>query len=542
MNRHLIAGLLFFAGFHLLCAQNLPTEQVDVIRDFEARLIDREKFNVSPELPPLDTSARRLSYELPSRMLSVDYPPPRIRPLAMRPDANPEIFRGFVRLGGGFPNALVGETNFGIANKENFVLDLDAQHLSANNDKNLENQRFAHSHVNLDGTYYFDQGFAVRGDAKYVVDNVHFYGYNDFNTETDTFSFAKDDVHQRFTTLAFAGEFFNGERTQADFNYSAGLDVYHMQDLYAARENGLDMKLNGTKWFNGAHPLAVTIRTDFTDYRDTAKQSLNNFYLQPSFTYSGDFFRVKLGMNLASSNDEFFFFPDVEAALNLIPSVLTVFAGVEGDLQKNNFRHLANYNPFLNSRPRLRNTEYNNFFGGIRGDFFGIDYEAQASYKKANNLALFLSDEEIIPRFLTLYDTVEIYSISGAISMPLFDGFQISGSARQNFFAPKNEEKAWHLPSLTLNAGASYVTLEQRLTLRGDIFVENGVPYKGKDTDGEARNLNALLDLSLGAEYVFTNNLGAFVRLKNVLNNRRQRWHHYPVLGFNAVAGIYARF
>lgn len=526
----------------LLAQQDLPTGEVDVIRSFNARLIETQKFDLQPELPPVDTMTKRQQYNIAGRPMNIDYPPPRIRPVALRPEENPEMYPGFARLGGGFPKLLYGEGSYTLANNETFMMDLDLFHHSANNTANVENQRFSYTDAGLEGAYFHDFGFGVKGRAGYTQDNVFFYGYNNIPRDTSEapLSFASDDVRQSFKTISLGGEIFNSKPTQADFDYSAEFDFYNLRDNYAARENGFDLQLQGTKWFQGQNALRVLIRTDFTGFQDTAKQSLNNFFFNPSFTYHGDIFRAKVGGNIASSNDEFFFFPDVEVAVNVIENILSAFAGVEGTLHKNNFRNLSDYNPFITSRPDIRNTSYNHFYGGITGELLGADYQAQAGYKRANDLALYLANDDTIPRFNALYDTVDIFTIKGSLTMPLFEGLELTGSIAQNFYSPKNQEKAWHLPALDVNVGATYITLDEKLSLRADLFIQNGVPFR--DEKGEARNLNALLDLSAGAEYFFTENIGAFAKVNNILDNKRERWQYYPVLGLNAMAGVSARF
>ena len=123
---------------------------------------------------------------------------------------------------------------------------------------------------------------------------------------------------------------------------------------------------------------------------------------------------------------------------------------------------------------------------------------------------------------------------------PLFEGFEIIGAFSQNIYDLDNEEKPWHLPALTVNVGGRYTTLENKLTVRGDFFLENGVPFV--NAEGEADNLNALFDVSLGAEYYFSERFGGFVQLNNLANNRRERWFRYPTFGINALAGIMVRF
>jgi hypothetical protein len=535
---------MIVAGGSLFGQQpDLPSEQVDVVKSFDARLMDAERITVNPDLPPLDTTTRRQTYNIVTKTITVEYLPPKIRPLAMRGDNLPESFKGYAKLGAGFPGALYGEASYNVISNKNLDLGIHLFHNSANNNRNVENQRFANTFGKVNGTYYFDQGFAVNGRLGYSVDNVFFYGYNDLNKEENTeISFAKDDVMQKFSIFDVGASIFNGERTEADFNYSAGFDAYLMQDDYAARERGFDLNIGATKWFNDAHPLTIKLRTDFTAYKDTADQSLNNFYLQPSFTYHADVFKVKIGANIASHEDEFAFFPDLEATASIIPSLLSAFIGAEGSLQKNTFRSLSDYNPFISSRIRVRNTRYYHFFGGIKGNVLGYDYNAQVGYKTADDLALFLLGDPLdsIPRFDVLYDSVDIFSLKLSVSAPIFEGFELIGTASQSFFTPKNEEKAWHLPTLSINVAGIYTALEGHLRFKGEFFLENGVPYR--DSQGEAKNLNALFDISLGVEYFFTKNIGLFANINNLANNRRQRWHRYPVFGLNALAGVTARF
>ncbi len=543
MLKYIVLPAALFCALATLGAQTtLPTEQVDIIKNFDARLLETDRIPLAPELPPLDTTVRRQNYNITGRPVTVEYPAPQLRPLAIRGEKVAQVYNGYAKLGGGIPSSLYGDLSYHLSQEKKYDFGIGALHHSASNNANLENQRFAFTTAGIDGTYYLEQGIAVGGKVRYTSDNVFFYGYNSLNSgDSINRSFAKEDVRQRFSTVDIGANIFNGERTAADFNYSAGFDFYFLQDSYAARENGFDLKINATKWIQDRHAFRVDLRTDFTSYRDTAKQSLHNFYLQPNFTFSADAFRAKIGLNLVSHEDEFFFFPDLELSARILGPVLNAFAGAEGSLQKNTFRSLSDYNPFVSSRNRLRNTRYINYFGGIRGVVQGIDYRVQAGYKTTENLATFLWNGDSIPRFNVLYDTIDIAYISASLVAPLFKGFEINGKLQQNFFNTGNKEtKAWHLPSTTISAGAKYTTEDGKGAVRADLFLENGVPYQ--DIDGQTKNLNALFDLSIGGEYKLGNNFGLFLQVNNLANNRRQRWQHYPIFGLNALAGITARF
>lgn len=545
-------SLLFFLSClaALASAQtpDLPAEQIDIIKSFDARLEATDRFQVDPELPPLDTSTRRLDYQVATKALEVEYLPPKIRPLAMSGEDVPESYNGYLKFGGGFPASLYGNGFYNFSNSENFNLGLSALHHSANNNKSVENQRFSFTKVGADGTYQHDLGFAVNAGLGFTSDVVHFYGYNEVaEALEEEYTFEKDEVRQRFSIFDAKASIYNGVRTEADFNYHAGVKMYFMDDNYAARENGFDLLIRGTKWFDASHPLTIELETDFTSYKDTAKQSLNNFFLRPSYTYHAESFKAKVGLNVASHDDEFFFFPDVELSAIILKGLLGAYVGATGTLQKNTFRSLSDYNPFISSRIMVENSQYYNFYGGVRGTVQRIDYDGQVGYKSVNDLALFLLPDvnDTIPRFDVLYDTANIFFIKGSVTAPLFHGFELTGAVSQNFFSLDREEKAWHLPSFTLNVGARYTRVVDEkagstLILKGDFFLENGVPYR--DDDGNAQNLNGLFDISLGADFFFVENIGGFVQINNLANNKRERWHRYPTFGINALVGLVARF
>jgi hypothetical protein len=306
--------------------------------------------------------------------------------------------------------------------------------------------------------------------------------------------------------------------------------------------------LNFTKWFAEKHPLTIKLRTDFTQFRDSASQDLNNFYLQPSFTFHHDYFRIRLGGNIVSNNDEYSIFPDIEATVPVLGSRLTAFFGVEGNLQKNTLRSFTNYNPFVGTRTniKLRNTDYWDYFGGIKGSYRCFEYQGRVGYRQAENLALYLPNYEGINRtiipydFRVLYDDVNIVYVSGSLNAPLFKGFSLVGNVTSNVYDTEKEDKAWHLPALTFGGTLKYVTLEDKATIKASLFVENGV--SNLNEDGTQKRLNGLLDISVGAEYRFSKNFGAFVDVYNLANNKRQRWYNYPTYGINALIGLTARF
>ncbi len=528
---------ILLIGNHLAYAQpDLESGEVEVIKNFKAKLLEAEKLSITPTLPALDTSAQRLYYSLPSRSLTVEYPAPTIRPLAMKAEELPPAYHAYAKLGYGTPMSPYIDLSYHRLFDEQLDVGLDLNHHSANNSNNLDNQLFNFTSGDLDVNYYLDNGMAVGANVGYQVDGHSFYGY-DHTFET----YDRDDVRQRFNTFDFGAKFFNGVRTQGDMNYSAELDYYNLQDYYASTENGTKLKLDFTKYINEKHPLGARLITDFTRFNGEVVQDLNNFKLQPYFGFHANKFKVDVGANVISHEDEFTIYPMIEATANVIGNKLTAFAGWRGDFKKNNFQTLSNYNPYIVSDGfELRNSEYQEFYGGIKGNIKIVDYHGQVSFKDVDNLALYLSNPADTKRFDVLYDSVQIVNISGTVDIHLIKNLTLGGTVSQSIFSMGNEDKPWHLPSFELNASAKYLMLDEKLTFKGEWYLANGVPYINDNDLSD--NLGALFDLSFGAAYQINNNFGAFFDVNNLMANQRERWYRYPTFGLNILGGITLRF
>jgi hypothetical protein len=522
----------------------ISDKTMEVIGTFRPTLESNERIPSTPVLPPMD-SIKAQNYNFNLRPINVAYPPPTLTAEKYaRKDSTVQNHNGYLKLGGGYPLAYYGDVSYDYTKDKALDFGVSLRSLGINNSSKIENQRTGQTTAGLRATYYADQGFAVDANAGFDSRSVYYYGYNQINKELgeDRYSFEPQEVLQRFSNTSLGLKLFNGSRNQGDLNYEAGIDYYRLTDKYAARENGVAFNLSAVKWINKVHNLSVRLTGDLTAYRDTARQSLNNFFLNPTYTHHTDRFNLKVGANLASGDEELYVFPDVEISAVVVEGVVNAFVGANGTLNKNNLQTLSQYNPFILTRLDVRNAVESGYYGGVKGSILGAMYRAEVLYQQVDNLALFLLNdtEDPIATFRTIYDTASIFSVKGSINVPLGAGLEVSGSLSQQVYSLRNEEKPWHLPTFTVNSGVRYTTPDKKGKVQLDLFIENGVPYK--NLQGETANLNGLFDLNLGADYALSKNIGAFVQINNIANNRRQRWYLYPTIGLNAVAGITARF
>ncbi len=535
----LIFGMLFLALaiFAQPPGEDLPDENVEVEKQFEAELPETNKYPTSPVLPTVTNTPPNLSYDIPNKLLNLEYDPPKIKPLAMPKQKLDKVYRFYAKAGFGLPASPYAEASYNSGRlKNNLAYDIGFLHHSANNDAKIENQRFSNTGGRVGATYYMPMGMAAGGYVSYGLKQEHYYGYNNADT-----SFTREAVQQRFSEIGVGGTFFNSLENRGSLDYKADLDIYNLSDNFDVGETGIDLKANVVKHFDDNF-LTVNVGNLLSIYNDTANLNNNVAYVNPSYTIVRDVFKFKVGAFLASDGLDGVFFaaPDVELGLNLAGGTIGLFAGWNGSIYKNSFRHQTNYNPYTNSFTNIKNTRIQNRFAGVRGRAGTVQYEGKFSWKSAQNLALYLNDSTDYKKFNTVYDTAQIYNIHFGVEAPIIKKLVFSIDGNYNIFDLNNNARAWHLPEFEANFGLRFLTLDDKLTLKAELYSGSGMAYL--DEAGEEQVLNALFDFNLGANYHFTENFGLFLDVNNLFNNQRERWYKYPGFGTNFLGGITVKF
>ena len=543
--KYLLVIIAFLSLSQAAIAQkDLEGDNVTVVKAFDAQLLEANKINVPPTLPALDTTTQKQSYTVPPHPSNIKYDPPKLRPLGLKAAPKEAAYNGFVKLGGGVPASIYGEGGYFFKAGEKFDGKVWLKHHQLSADKAIENQKFQKTEGLVSTNIFLPNNLATQINVGYTYDRVYFYGY-----DHDSLDFTPERTRQDYKILDLGARVYNSKRTESDLNFSVAPKFYLLNDFYSNKESHFELGLSATKWFNEKHALRVNIRPDLTTFDDTVTQKLNNIYLQPSFTMHFDMVQFRIGGNFVNNRDEFSVFPDAEVTLRVWGDGIQAFAGITGDLRKNTYRSLSEYNPFLQIRgSKLRNTRWDNYYGGVKGSFSWLDYNAQVGYSKASDLALHqtLFTPEGITRFRIIYDTVKIFNLQGTIKFSPIKDLTITGTLSQNVFDSEttgtsaDELAVWGLPEIEGNFGAVYSLLEGKANLKASLHTADRISFLNEE--GDRVKSKTLLDLSLGGSYYFSKNIGAFLDINNVLNNKRERWYRYPTVGVNFLAGFVARF
>jgi hypothetical protein len=517
----------------ILTAQELPSGQIEVIKDFEVRLTEAKKIRIVPQPVTFDTSLRRFEYQFLASSPQIEYVQPEIKALAIQPEEKPTYYPLTMKAGYGSPNSLLGALQWDQPLGDIFQYGLSLDYLSANN-KKIPLQKFSDSHGRLYGTYQWRDDVQVSGhiDARYQT--VHFYGGDEPPSEAD-------QLQRKFTRYNVGVQWKKYPSKSSSFQYQAFLAYQPHSDDLGSRET--TWKAGGgmsTALGESAFPIGMSVEADLSKLKHTGEYPLNLLLLSPYAGYHIGDLKLRIGGTAAIKKGDPELLPDILASFSLWDDYLILKAGWLGNARKNNYQNLSTINHYLQTRLDSINIEISrSLFAAATAASGTLTLEVKGEYTRFHQRAFLLQDENATEQFIPVFDDGYFIGFTGLIQYEVLRDVDIRGSVFQRFYTLDHENKPWHTPSFGLDAMLTYTGGSDDYHVSILFHGENGLPYR--TVGGTESRLDALVDLNLHGDYYITESFGAFVQLNNILGNKRERWHTYPGYGFNAKAGILFR-
>lgn len=531
-------------------------DSFDIVRDYRPILADAVKIRRSPDMANKRDYMPKLNYgNVSDKKLDINTGLKELKIMETPFSELRELRSNYVKFGAGNFNTFLGEAYFAVEDYEDIRFGGFLKHLSQKGA--LEGQKFSRQEIGVFGRRIFPM-FTLDGVVGYNGYGTNFYGVPE---STDGMPVNPSPEAQRFNDIYFSGELtsnFDPENEDA-LSYSAKVDAYAYSDKFSAKESSFALSgyLNKRyRAFNAGANLSV-------DYNSVSgvhstNETLNNSIasINPYIRFKGDNYNITLGANIVSEfgdSSRFNVFPEAEIDFSLVPEYFYIFGGVSGGVKKGSFREFSWENPYLGPNLNIQNTvERMNIYGGIKGNAgatFG--YKVKGFYKQIEGLAMFVNNPESPFMFDLIYDgegddAVKHIGIEGEVNVRLSQVVNLGGRLNIDQYTMVNQEEAWHLPKMRLAANARF-NISEKLYIDGEALF-HGLSYargasesltQQPDQPGYGRqSVDSFLDLSAGAEYKATPQLGIFVKANNLLNTEYQRYLYYPKLGFNILGGV----
>jgi hypothetical protein len=247
--------------------------------------------------------------------------------------------------------------------------------------------------------------------------------------------------------------------------------------------------------------------------------------------------KINAGIQPSWDNQNFSMLPNVTAEAKLTDANLVVEAGWVGNFQKNSFRSLAGFNPWIGVLNSLLNTRIREQYAGIKGSKGNhLTYQARFSLLHYNNQPLFVNDALDGKTFTVLFEpdmsAVRLHAELGYTVQEKFSFLAAATYTQYNSLSVN--PKPWGLLPLELTGSVKWQLLKD-LQMKADVFLWDGNAYRYK---GLSMKSDPAADLNLGVEFAVMPRLNLWVQMNNLLNNTYQRWNQYQVLGFNVLGGV----
>jgi hypothetical protein len=543
--------------------QDLKRE-VTLYNPYKPSLSDVKKRSFLPDLNDTTKTRPDFNYNISTSLFSPEYIISPIKAATLLPDPLPKLYKSFVNFGLGTYFSPLAELSITNERSKKGAVGLYARHFSTNGNVKLDNgkKRYAgymDNDVSLFGKKFFRNNF-LEGSVDFAQKVRHAYGYD---TNLDTilvYDPLKKDIKLGFNDLGASISFASLTLDSASFSYD--FDVNYNIFYAAGKSYQHNAGFTGTmaKTYKGFYAGSGL---EFEYYRPSALIWDKSKYIagiSPFIKKSTPQWNFKLGFQMILDKDtaasaKFHFYPDVRFGFTIVPSYISLFAGLNGMLEKNEPMKIVEENPFLvrdGSLFLIPNTSHSLIVSaGLMGNTgIGGNYLVSASYSLINNMIFYsnlIFPGNYVPEmgnyFISVADDAEVFKLHGEINGEITDKISYTGNASWYNYTVTYNKFAFNRPNWDgkicvrynlrdkILAGAELTAIGKR-RLSSTIF-DTSLPTAFEVTDAPVH-----FNLNLSAEYRYTKIMSFWLKLNNIANNRYYEWAYYPTQRFLCMVGF----
>ena len=502
-------------------------------------------------VPPADVQAPKVDVayqfeEVTPQLPTID---PKIRVLKIKEPPLDKLYGNYVKVG--FGNFLTPYVDFFANNTRNdeYAYGVHVEHLSSRfGPVDQDNSGNSHTQVGVEGKYFVN-GNTLSGELGYERNRYHFYGY------APTLEPDRDEIRQVFNVIS-ARLMLERDDVDQPFDYQVGGSFQNLGDSYNASESQIGLLANLGYTVN--EQLSFVIKSDFflttrrdqpegTDASTTANRNL--FRINPVVTFNTDEDPTRglvlhAGFRAVYENDtvdggQLRLFPDLSAEYNLSEG-FSVYAGLDGDVERTSLLGFVEENPFLGPDvPLLHTTRTIALRGGIKGRFSSaVGFNAGFSTGTYKNLYFFANSANDSTRFTILYDQDRTLLFNPFLEVSINSAERFRTVLRGDYFAygVNGVAEPWHRPTTQLSVLSSYNAYD-KLLFSAELMVLGGIRGLNLES-GTQRDLDTIADLSFQADYLFSSRFSVFLQLKNIFAQNYERFLNYPSRGLMVIGGV----
>lgn len=506
----------------------LPTDEVTVLKDFQARLVESQRIKILPNLPEFQTAPLTYNYDVNVRALALDYPALVIKPIAMIPDDKMESFHSSIKLGYGYPRFSLAEIDASRKLNDNLEVGLAYDHIAARHNEKIPSRFNRH-----DGEIYAN--YTLSPQAQIGVAFVTSYD-------------SRDIIRNNFVIDSSRSVLVNGVKISLDkptdkssnIDYSLDFIPYRLNinDL-SIRENGTTLKAKVAYSF-GIIKSKLDLQFDRVAVNMENVDNLSSMQIVPQVAYKSDYWNADAGVRVIFENGENYLLPEVEVLREIINTKLYIGLFANSDVQANSYKNRLQFNPYLHIIDSIRNQKDLRFGLTAKGQSDKWEYNLQGGYKTMKDVLDYKLIENLEGDDLLLWNATQVNGNTPFVE--LAGAYQLTPSIKMNL-----NTMYQNLKDTEGNAISGYYTFrmgvgsEIKLLSNKLSFMPGLDMFTGIQSSDNIRNSN-FYDLHLDINYQLFKKISLFINADNLLNNTNERWLGYSALGIAINGGAKFKF
>jgi len=581
--KHIIFAVLLGHSVILASAQQDTTKlhkEVEVVKAYKPSISDAYKINDMPQIAAPSNQKPTFDYQIKTQPMITNFSIEPVQAAQMVTRSRIPLNQGLLKLGLGNYLTQYGEffynskasryTNIGLHLKthlSNGKIKLDNEDkVKAPNNNNLA-EFFVNS--NLRSGLLSTKVFVERKSFRY-------FGYtgDKLTVEEKEMYMPMWDEKQAFPRAGLSLSYSKRHDPRANLNFQTGLKYQYFGTKTGQKEHLFNW--NGLfsapiDLMEGVLDAGITYSSADSVYTPHAESTgkRNQFVLKanPSAEFTSDMLKFRLGLNSYTvfekdQGADYLLAPNTRIEFTPVKNVITVYAGTDGYLEQNNYSVIATENPFVRPDQNVKNAKYRYILtGGIRGKFTpDFSYGLQADYANIRNQHFYyLNNMEITEASVTSYnldntfdveyDKVKQFTFGGELQYALNQEVNIRFQAKYHSYSLDSLAEAWLKPSFESSASfyfdpegpvsftADISFIGQRKALIRTTYSDLDVPNAQMTVNDEISTLDAIVNLNMGVEYQFSENLSFWGRANNYSFKKYELFPGYTTPRFSMLIG-----
>lgn len=538
-----------YAGAALQAQDTTKRRTIDITSSFKPVLREAAKINFNAAPPAVDTAHPRLSYTIPAQYLFLSYQPAEMKPVALQRDTiNPWIDHDYIKVGVGSVYAPYVRSGFSFGDGRTSFLNAFVNY--DNSKGSLPFQKSSLTNIKLDGTFKTASNLEWTAGVGYKSDVHYQYGF-----QPDTLKYTGDQLRQNFQTYDAHLSLRNNVPTEFGLLYHPNFKVSYFTDNYQPQgteaNTVLDLPLEKMIGKEFAFDLGFT--GDLTHYSlpsgggtggaGTSAQNNNIYLVKPAFLVKTHNLFLQAAVTPSWDNGAFYLLPNFLADISTSDQRFTIQLGWIGYYDKGSYQRFESIDPWLAQPDSLLNTRMQERYGGFKGSISNhFAYAAKIGFLEYSNMPLFVNDSLNGGKdFVIRYEkSMEALQLHGELSYLQGEQFEVTASLNVlQFHNLTTQAKAWGILPVELNTHLKWEAFKD-FWAKLDLYAFSGAPYRAPD--GLSYKGDNGVDANAGVEFRILRHVNLWFQMNNLFNDKYQRWHQYPVYGFNVLGGIVFSF